>query len=40
MPNEKFFSYIMTKTRYIKWDDVRFVLDQYIKVGFYSAILP
>ena len=30
-PNEQFFSYIMLRTKYIRWDDddVPFVLDQY-----------
>jgi hypothetical protein len=30
-PNEQFFSYIMTRTSYIRWDyDVLFELDQHI----------
>jgi len=30
-PNEQFYSYIMTRTSYLRWDDdgARFVLDQH-----------
>jgi hypothetical protein len=27
--NEQFYNYIMAKTSYIQWDNVRFVLDQH-----------
>ena len=27
--NEQFYNYIMAKTSYIRWDNVRFVLDQH-----------
>jgi len=38
MPNEQFFSYIMSKTNNIEWDDnVGFVLDQCSWLEFYSA---
>ena len=40
MSNEQFSSYmyIMARVSYIQWDDndVRFVLDQHDKLGFYS----
>jgi hypothetical protein len=34
MPNEKHFSYIMTRTSYIGWedDDISFLLDQHSKL--------
>ena len=39
MPNEQFFSYIMARTSYIRWDDndVLFVLDQHAKLDFNSV---
>ena len=42
--NERFFSYIMGRTSYIRWDDddVRFALDQHAELDFHtvrSAIL-
>jgi len=39
MPNEQFFSHIMTRTRYIRWDDddFHFILDQHPELDFYSA---
>jgi hypothetical protein len=42
MPNEQFFSYmyIMARVSYIRWDDVRFVLDQHDKLDFYSESSP
>jgi hypothetical protein len=38
--NEKFFSYIMARTSYIRWDenDIRFILDLHSEMHFYSAI--
>ena len=41
MPNEKYFSYIMARTNFIRWDfiDVRIVPDIH-PVGFYSASSP
>ena len=38
-PNEQFFSYIIARASYIRWDDevVRCVLDQYAQLDFYSA---
>ena len=37
MPNEKFFSYMMTRMSYIQWDDdIRYVLDQHAWMDFYS----
>jgi len=35
--SEQFFSYIMARTSYISFDDVRFVLDQHAELDFYSA---
>ena len=39
MPNQQFFSYIMTRTSNIQWnyDEVRFLLDQHAKLDLYSA---
>ena len=39
MPNEQFFSYIMTRTSCIQWndDDASFVLDQHAELDIYSA---
>ena len=40
MPIQQFFNYIMARTTYFQWDDddeVRFVLDQYAELDFYSA---
>jgi hypothetical protein len=38
-PFQQFISYIMARTSYFQWDDdeVRFVLDQYAELDFYSA---
>jgi predicted alpha/beta hydrolase len=38
-PNEQFFSYIIVRTSYIRWDDddVHFALDQHSKLNFYRA---
>jgi hypothetical protein len=37
-PNKLFFSYIKTRTNYLRlYSDVRFVLDQYAKLDFFSA---
>jgi lantibiotic modifying enzyme len=33
-PTQQFFSYIMARTSWFQWDDVRFVLDQHVLVGF------
>ena len=30
MPNQQFFSYIMERISYIRWNDVHFVLDQHV----------
>jgi hypothetical protein len=39
MPIQQFFNYIMARTSYFQWDvdEVRFVLDQYAELDFYSA---
>jgi hypothetical protein len=39
MPIQQFFNYIMARTSYFLWDvdEVRFVLDQYAELDFYSA---
>jgi hypothetical protein len=39
MPTQQFFSCIMARTSYFQWDvdEVHFVLDQHIKLDFYSA---
>ena len=39
-PYEQFFSDIMARTSYIRWedDDVCFAVDQHAKLDFYSAI--
>jgi len=36
-PHEQFFSSIMARTSYIRWDDVHFVLDQRALLYHYSA---
>jgi len=36
-PSEQYFSYNMARTSYIRWDDVRFALDQQTQLAFYSA---
>jgi hypothetical protein len=37
--NELYFSYIMARTSYVRWDDnhVRFVLEQHAQLNFDSA---
>jgi hypothetical protein len=39
MPNDQFFSYILTRTSFIQWNDcdVHFVLGQHAELDFYSA---
>ena len=39
MPNEQYFSYIMTRTSCIRWydDDVNFVLNKHTKFYYYST---
>ena len=39
MTIQQFFNYIMARTSYFQWDvdEVRFVLDQYAELDFYSA---
>jgi len=38
-PTQQFFSYLMARTSYIRWDDnnVRFVLDQDAQFDFYCS---
>jgi hypothetical protein len=39
-PNEQFFSHIMARASYIKWDDdvVRFVLDQHAYISIFVML--
>jgi hypothetical protein len=36
MPSEQHLSHIMARPSYIRWDDVRFVIDQQAKFNFFS----